>query len=56
MLLEEQTEGTTCTKHLDVNYFVSCKFGELLHAEDSNRRWRRACLFGTVNAAIDYTH
>jgi hypothetical protein len=54
MLLEEQTEQTTHAKHLNVNCHVSGKFSELLPAEDGNRRWKRARLFCTVIAAIDY--
>jgi hypothetical protein len=56
MLSEERTERTTHVKHLDVNCHVSGKFGELLPAEDDNRRQKRAHLFGTVIAAIDYNH
>jgi hypothetical protein len=54
MLLEERTERTTCIKRLDVNCHVSGKFGELLPAEDGNRRWKRAHLCGTVIDAIVY--
>ncbi len=53
MLLEERTERTTHYKHLDVNCHVSGKFADFLPAEDGNRRWKHACLFGTVIAAID---
>jgi hypothetical protein len=55
MSFEEQTEHPVShVKWLDSNCHVSGKFGDLLSAEDDNRRWKHTCLFGTSIAAIDH--
>ena len=54
MLIEENQARTTRVKHMDINSRVSGKFGDFIPAKDGSRRCKRARLFGTIIAAVDY--